>query len=271
MDCLIKRDDVEKAIELENGFYVARYGGFYFESVFQPLMSTSGDCLGFEALVRIKNLTTGKSVNPYFFFQSMNSDIETTNFGTVCYGIHVRNFAQSLYRELKLFINISPIMFSTTHNDFVSICHALSRIDKEGLSYENIIFEVTEFEDKHVLGLISGIEKFRAYGIRIAIDDFGVGFSNEERVHLLKPDFIKFDKSLLDNYISNGDVELIDGISLSKNEDATVIVEGVETREQLDVLKVLNVDYVQGFYFGRPSALTHFETESFYDEFRPSE
>jgi EAL domain-containing protein (putative c-di-GMP-specific phosphodiesterase class I) len=216
--------------------------------------------LGFEALVRIKDLITGKSINPYCFFQSLNSDIETTNFGTVCLGIHVRNFAQSPHRALKLFINISPVMFSTAYNHRVSVCDVISRIDKEGLALENIIFEITEFENKHGSTLIAGIEMFRNRGIRIAIDDFGAGFSNEERVRLLKPDFIKLDKSLLNNYIPDGDVALIDGISLSKNEGATVIAEGVETREQLDILTTLGVEFIQGYYFGKPAALTYIES-----------
>ena len=186
-----------------------------------------------------------------------------TNFGTVCFGIHVRNFAQSPHRALKLFINISPVMFSATYNHPVSVSDAISRIDKEGLALENIIFEITEFEDKHVSGLVAGIKMFRSRGISIAIDDFGVDFSNEERVHLLKPDFIKLDKSLLDNYIADGDIALIDGISLTKNEGATVIVEGVETREQRDILTSLGVELMQGYYFGKPAALTYIETDHF--------
>jgi EAL domain-containing protein (putative c-di-GMP-specific phosphodiesterase class I) len=256
MDCLVKKHNVENAIERVNGLYIARYNGFYFESVFQPIVSSSDHCLGFEALVRIKDLTTGKSINPYCFFQSLTSDIETTNFGTICFGIHVRNFAQSPHRALKLFINMSPVMFSATYHHPVSVGDVISRIGKEGLAFEDIVFEITEFEDKHVSGLVAGIEMFRTRGIRIAIDDFGVDFSNEERVYLLKPDFIKLDKSLLDNYIAYGDVELINGISLAKNEGATVIAEGVETRDQLDILTTLGVDLIQGYYFGKPAALT---------------
>ncbi|MEZ9632984.1 EAL domain-containing protein [Vibrio cyclitrophicus] len=256
MDCLLKKHDIKNATDRVNGLYVASYNGFYFESVFQPIVSFSGRLLGFEALVRIKDVTTGERINPYCFFKSIKSEIDMINFGTVCYDIHVRNFSQSPYRNLKLFINMSPCMFSTIYNNVDFIFNFTSRIDKEGLAFEKFVFEVTEFEDKHISGLISGIEMFRSYGIRIAIDDFGVDFSNEERVKSLAPDFIKLDKSLLDSYISDGNISLIDGISFSKKEGAIVIVEGVETREQIDALSTLNVDYTQGFYFGRPSALT---------------
>ncbi|AZG37521.1 EAL domain-containing protein [Shewanella psychromarinicola] len=79
-----------------------------------------------------------------------------------------------------------------------------------------MIFEITAFEGKHVSGLTAGIEMFRSRGIRIAIDDVGVNFSIDERVHVLKPDFIKLDKSLLDNDIATGDVALINGIYSSE-------------------------------------------------------
>jgi EAL domain-containing protein (putative c-di-GMP-specific phosphodiesterase class I) len=261
IDGLIKVGEFDDIIDKVDGFNIARYNGFYFESVFQPIMSSCGHCLGYEALVRIKEIATGKNINPYCFFASRASDLETTNYGTVCYGIHVRNFSQSPHRALKLFINISPVMFSLTCNDPDSVSDAIDRITREGLAPTNIIFEITEFEDRHIAGLIIGVERFRAFGINIAIDDFGVDFSNEERVCLLKPDFIKLDKSLLDNYMSHGDPALIEGISLSRKEQATIIVEGVETKQQLDVLTSLGVDFVQGYYFGKPAALTWIEND----------
>ncbi|MFT5806066.1 MAG: EAL domain-containing protein (putative c-di-GMP-specific phosphodiesterase class I) [Moritella dasanensis] len=83
------------------------------------------------------------------------------------------------------------------------------------MALENVVFEVTEFKSNDLPGLIAGIEIFRAQGISFAIDDFGIDSSNEERVILLKPDFIKLDKSLLDNYIAHGDVTFIEAIEPS--------------------------------------------------------
>ncbi len=123
---------------------------------------------------------------------------------------------------------MSPTIFSTLYRHPQAIEDTIDRLNKEGLAYNDIVFEVTEFEDKHVSDLVSGVEQFKNYGIKIAIDDFGVDFSNEERVRLLKPNYIKLDKSLLDNYIEYNDPKLIDAIVFSRNECATVIVEGVE-------------------------------------------
>jgi EAL domain-containing protein (putative c-di-GMP-specific phosphodiesterase class I) len=257
MSDLITVSDIESAIERVNGFFVATYNGFYFESLFQPIVSTSGECLGFEALVRIKELKTGEIINPHLFFQSQTSDIEATNFGTICFGIHVRNFSQSSQKHTtKLFLNIMPTMLSSTYNSTHSILDALGRLRKEKLSLDRVVFEVTEFKSHDLFGLLSGIEIFRAQGIRFAIDDFGIDSSNEERVMLLKPDFIKLDKSLLDNFIAHSDTAFIEAIKLTEREGANVIIEGVETKEQLDILANLGVDFIQGYYFGKPEVLS---------------
>ena len=252
MDCLIQKHDVVSSIERVNGLYVAKYNGFYFESVFQPIVFSTGQCLGVEALVRVKSLSTGENINPYCFFQSLKSDIDTTNFGAICYGIHLRNFANSHYLGVKLFLNIPPSIFSTLYRHPQAIEDTIDRLNREGLEYNDIVFEVTEFEDKHVSDLISGVEQFKNYGIQIAIDDFGVDFSNEERVRLLKPHYIKLDKSLLDNYIERNDPKLIEAIEFSRSECSTVIVEGVETKEQADILTDLGVQFMQGYYWGKP-------------------
>lgn len=252
MDCLIKNRDVVSSIELVNGLYLAKYNGFYFESVFQPIVFSTGKFLGVESLVRIKNLNTGENINPYLFFQSLKSDVDTTNFGAICYGIHLRNFSHSHYLGVKLFLNIPPTIFSTLYRHPQAIEDTIDRLNKKGLAYNDIVFEVTEFEDKHVSDLVSGVEQFKKYGIQIAIDDFGVDFSNEERVRLLKPNYIKLDKSLLDNYIERNESKLIEAIEFSRSEYAIVIVEGVETKEQVDILTDLGVEFMQGYYWGKP-------------------
>jgi len=255
MDYLIRKHDMVNSIELVNGLFVAAYNGFYFESVFQPIVFPTGQYLGLEALVRIRKLSTDETINPYCFFQSLKSDIDITNFGAICFGIHIRNFARSSYKGLNLFLNIPPTIFSTLYRHPQAIEDTIDRLNREGLAYNDIVFEVTEFEDKHVSDLVSGVEQFRNYGIQIAIDDFGVDFSNEERVRLLKPDYIKLDKSLLDSYMEHGDPKLVEAIAFSKNEGATVIVEGVETKEQADILTSLGVEFMQGYYWGRPTPL----------------
>ena len=253
---LITKNEIYNAIEQVNGIHVAKYDGFYFESIFQPIVSPSSHCLGFEALVRIKELTTGDVINPYDFFQSFTSDIEATNFGSICFTIHVLNFSQSLQKTLKLFLNIMPIMFSITHNNPTSINDGLDIFNEAGLAFENVVLEITELKSHDLSGLSAGIEFFRTQGFSFAIDDFGVDSSNEERVVLLRPDFIKLDKSLLYNYMAHGDVTLIEAIALTKREGANVSIEGVETKEQLEILTTLGVDFVQGYYLGRPEILT---------------
>ena len=100
------------------------------------------------------------------------------------------------------------------------------------------------------------------YGFRIAVDDFGSGYSS---LHLLKKmpiDILKIDKSFLD---INEDMPLTDEIvmrdvvDMGKHLDLQIIVEGVETIEQSDFLEAIGCDIAQGFLYGRPMPVEEFE------------
>tara|TARA_Y100000588_G_scaffold392007_1_gene502447 strand:+ start:2011 stop:2781 length:771 start_codon:yes stop_codon:yes gene_type:complete len=255
MNSLTDNSNFSYFINRVNGFYVARYNGFYFESVFQSVVNDTGECMGFEALVRIKCLSTGENINPHCFFRSIESDVDATNFGIICCCIHLRNFTLSQYRGVKLFLNVSPSIFSALHRQPQVMEDIIYKLSRGETGLDQIVLEVTEFDDKHVSDLVSGVNKFRKHGINIAVDDFGVGFSNESRVHILKPDYIKLDKSLLDNYMDHQAPQLADAIMFSKNSGATIIAEGVETKEQMSVLKDMGVEFMQGYYWGRPHPL----------------
>lgn len=101
------------------------------------------------------------------------------------------------------------------------------------------------------------VEKFaalRALGVQIHIDDFGTGFSSLYRLHCLPFDRIKIDRSFVMRMGEAKDsVEFVRTIvGLARNLDKKVVAEGIETVEQLDLLKALDVDYGQGYYFARP-------------------
>jgi diguanylate cyclase (GGDEF)-like protein len=99
--------------------------------------------------------------------------------------------------------------------------------------------------------------KIRSYGIKIALDDFGAGYSNFSHVLNLPIDFIKIDASLISNIDrdvhSQIMVETI--VSLAKKLNIYTIAEFVSSKEILDVVKRLDVDYAQGFYIGKPDEL----------------
>ena len=96
----------------------------------------------------------------------------------------------------------------------------------------------------------------------MAIDDFGTGHSTLSYIKNLNFDFIKIDKSFIDLIGSDAiAAPLVDNIiDLAKRLDLAIVAEGVETQEQLDYLRTHDVDYIQGYFYGRPMPLNEFIT-----------
>ena len=123
-------------------------------------------------------------------------------------------------------------------------------------SYNNLLtvelLETEDFDD------YESVEKFckdiRSYGIKIALDDFGSGYSNFTHVLNLPIDFIKIDASLIANIDrdTNAFIMVETIVGLAKKLHVQTIAEFVATQEILDVVKDLGVDYAQGFYLGKP-------------------
>ncbi|GAB4317775.1 EAL domain-containing protein [Pseudothermotoga elfii] len=127
-------------------------------------------------------------------------------------------------------------------------------LEKLKMRPEQVILELTESEKE-----IKEFEKFvleslKKRGIKIAIDDFGNGFSSLERLANLKPDIIKIDMGLVRDIqkdrLKRYMVEAL--VSMAKKSDIQVIAEGVETKEECKTLFALGVDLMQGYLFAKP-------------------
>ena len=90
-------------------------------------------------------------------------------------------------------------------------------------------------------------------GYSFSLDDYGVGYSNIQRMSKLPLDIIKIDKSLVDEMFTNdGRVIIKNTIRMMKGIHKELVVEGVETKEAVDALAEMSCDYIQGFYYSRP-------------------
>ena len=108
---------------------------------------------------------------------------------------------------------------------------------------------------------ISIIKKLKERGIRVLMDDFGVGFSNLSNMKKIPFDAIKIDKSFIDDITYDDKAREIVRflINLCKVNEMEVIAEGVDKKEQLDLLKRLKCDTIQGFYYSKPLAKGDYE------------
>lgn len=112
--------------------------------------------------------------------------------------------------------------------------------------------------------LVTKLKALKTLGVQISLDDFTAGHSTAGLLPLLPIDIVKFDKSLLDSIDINntkGEIVYKNLTTLIKDLNFKIVSEGVETKKQLDFLKSLNVDCVQGYYFSKPISKEEFTME----------
>ena len=109
--------------------------------------------------------------------------------------------------------------------------------------------------------IIDTARRLRELGFKIEMDDFGTGYSSLNMINDLPIDVLKLDMAFVRNAFKNGRntrlLEII--IDIARYLSVPVIAEGVETLEQLDALKSMGCDYVQGYYFSMPVPAEEFE------------
>jgi EAL domain-containing protein (putative c-di-GMP-specific phosphodiesterase class I) len=130
-------------------------------------------------------------------------------------------------------------------------------INNDGLG-NKAVFEITESESiENYEDIKIFIKRFKRYGVKFAIDDFGSGFSNFEHIIEIEPEYLKIDGTLVKNI--DKDEKLLTVVSsivyFSHKLGIKVIAEYVHSKEILDVLRKLNIDEYQGFYFSEPKSI----------------
>ena len=151
----------------------------------------------------------------------------------------------------KVNINLSPSQCSSS--EFAKYLKEL--LDRYEINPSLLCFEVTEtMEFNDIVSVTNLIKDLHEMNSSIALDDFGTGYSNLVNVISLGFDEIKIDKSILwnANEENHGDVLMANIIEMVKQVEKDVVVEGVETREQLEKLVELGCNYCQGFLFSKP-------------------
>lgn len=240
----------------DEGLWCAKYHDLELSSVYQPIFAPSGDILGFEALLRINHAHTHATIAPNLVLDIHQQLLENCiNIDRLSRVIHIRNFAQSTKTAHKLFLNILPI--SNEYNMLQAYPSGLlvERIRELGLCPEQIVLEITESDAASEELLCKAGEYLKQSGFQIAIDDYGSFASDIRRVDLIHPHIIKLDKGLLDDYC-RGQTHVFDDIlQLCHATHTPTVIEGIEYLEQLNLMKNLGIDYFQGYYLARPTAL----------------
>jgi diguanylate cyclase (GGDEF)-like protein len=224
--------------------------------VFEPRMRVSTGCLcGMEALVRWMHPGRGL-VPPLEFIPLAESTGLILKLGDLLIDKafkQIRHWEDSRLPTLPVSINISARQFNNGN---------LSRVffqafDKYQINPALIQIELTE---SATLGdeaaIVKELAAIRSLGIKLLIDDFGTGYSSLSQLQRLKMDTLKIDRSFLQelNRTREGEVFVTAIISMAHALGMDVIAEGVETERQLEILRTLSCDEVQGHYLSKPVA-----------------
>lgn len=235
------------------GRYYARFADYRLRSVFQPLYYRSGGIFGYEALLRVAD-PQGRLLRPDLFFQSLDIDdqIDADRLSRV---LHLRNFAQARVPGC-LTLNLIPHTLLHQHGYGNNFELMIRRCGELGLETSQIVLEVLEYEiAQSPLHLAASLRNAKEAGFGVAVDDFGALGSGYSRVRALCPDIIKIDRSLLLDHLHGDAGRLQQVLTLGWEIGSRMLIEGVETAEQLAAMQALGLELYQGFHLGLPAEL----------------
>lgn len=213
---------------------------------YQPLVNNKTLMVEkYECLVRM--IDGEKIVSPFFFLDVSKKSNQYTKITKTVIQKSFKEF-ENLPFEFSVNVSYEDIE-DETFLDFIK-----ENLEKYNVS-KKVVFEILEDEGiKRYDVLINFIEEVKKLGCKIAIDDFGSGYSNFEHLLKMNVDFLKIDASLIKNIATDDNSYKITKtiIEFAKSLNLKTIAEYVENKEIFELVKSLGADYSQGYYFSAP-------------------
>lgn len=234
------------------GRVTGRFHRHRIDSHFQPIYSLAhGRVVGWEALMRGTD-PAGAPAMPPAILALPRDDWEHSQLDCLSRAVHVDNFLSVGPTEGWLLLNVQPETFlqgpweGTFFEDLFS---------SRKLPHHRVVLEVLEdaIHDRARIG--DAVQFYRDHGCLVAIDDFGAGHSNFDRVWSMRPDIVKLDRQMLLRASEEPRIRRVmpSMVAMLHEAGALVLMEGVETEEQALIALDADVDLAQGYLFGRPA------------------
>ena len=215
---------------------------------FQPIVDIEENTIfAHEALVR-----GPKGEGAAFVFQQV-SELSRYAFDQTCRTKAIELASGLGIREQGSYLSIN-FLPNAVYEPKACIKATLSVAEKYQFPLDRIVFEFTEVEQINSDHLLNIMKTYHEIGFKIAIDDFGAGWSGLGLLGLFRPDIVKLDMGLIRNINDNHALRVIVKHTTAMVADLNVslICEGIETRDEFMVLRDLGVRYMQGYFFARP-------------------
>lgn len=235
-------------------------------SHFQPIVSVkSRRVFGFEALARgIQNGIHPVLVPPNILFAAATELGMNLELDRLCRERGLDGFFQmkKVYPDLDafLFLNLDSAIMD---KGVVGSGHLINAVLQKELLPKDIVIEICESRIQNTDELCGFVQRYKEYGFSIALDDIGVGFSNLDRILLVKPDILKIDRCLVRDIDQDCYKQEVFAaiVNLSKKIGALIVAEGIETEQEAIVSCRLGADLLQGYYFSRPQPLAKLDVQ----------
>jgi len=222
---------------------------------FQPQVSLKRKAVvGLEALSRGFDPQSGETIPPTLLFEQARDKASRLALDRACRTNAVEAFA-ALHRKDKSMMLSMNIDASCINGETRGSNHLLNLVNRCGVSPNSVIIEIIESKCEDTDALMAFVDFYRKHDFLIALDDVGAGFSNLDRIPMLKPDVIKLDRSLISNVDQQfHKLEVVRSfVQMSNRLGCLVLAEGVERAEEAMCMLSNGVDVFQGFYFARPA------------------
>jgi len=216
--------------------------------------------IGAEALIRWVK-PTGEIIYPSEFIPVFEKNKSITLLDYFVYDEVCKYMAERMRRKepiVNISVNVSRVHLQTIDE---MVYYVKSLLKRYKINPEYLEFELTEtMSTEKVEDTIEMLNKLRALGVKVSMDDFGSGYSSLNLLTKLPLDVLKLDKEFLKDFETDSDGKIIipSIIDMAKKLKLEVVCEGVETREQVEFLRDVDCDIVQGYYYSKPVPLDVF-------------
>ncbi len=220
-------------------------------SYFQPIVdNATKQIIKYESLVRLIN-KEGKVLTPYHFLEISKKSSYYTQITNI---VLERSFDVLKNCDKEITINLSAIDIEQSSTRL----KVFELLQKYRDIAPRMVFELLEDESVKDFSMVKKfISDVKSYGVKIAIDDFGAGYSNYERLLEYEPDILKIDGCLIRNIEnSNYSLSVVKSIvTFAKEQGLQTVAEFIENEAIFNIVRDLGVDYSQGYYFGKPEPM----------------
>lgn len=229
-----------------------------FDFVFQPIVNVkTGKIHAYEALMRPMSEILA-SPDKFLQIASLEGKLWKVERITFFKTLALYEKYEKMFNGAKMFINSIP-------SENLKDSEYIELKAKYGKYLSNLVVEITEQEQQTEAIITAKLSKLRGLQLEIALDDYGSGYANDVSLLNIKPNIVKIDRSLISNvHVDPSRQTIVNKIIVfCKENNISVLGEGIETEQELEYLIGAGIDLAQGYYISRPLEFPEFDTSYF--------